>query len=184
MKPSTLQSISDEELVNLFRSTGIQHYFEAIYRRYNHKVYRKCLQLTKDEALAEDYTHDIFILLMLKINLFEGRSAFSTWFYSLTRNYCLTTQRHNQSTSNVSLDYIEVHSDDYTEMDEFKLYLLPKALGILPTEEVNLLRMKYYEGLEVSEISQLLTISTGAIKMRLKRSRAKLKKQISFWLDN
>lgn len=183
MKPSTLPSFRDEELIDLFRTTGTQDYFEAIYHRYSPKVYRQCYQLTKDVILAEDYTHDVFIMLLLKINLFEGRSAFSTWLYSLTRNYCLTLQRQQQFADRLSPDHLEIMPEDYSELEEFKLHLLPKAMGTLPTDDAKLLKMKYYDGLEVAEISKQLTVSTGAVKMRLKRSRAKLKKQLSTWLE-
>nr|WP_293841480.1 RNA polymerase sigma factor [uncultured Arsenicibacter sp.] len=185
MKPTALKTITDEELVRLFSATGSQRYFEVIYHRYNRRVYQKCLQITKDEYLAQDYAHDVFMHLLQKINYFEGRSSFSTWLYALTRNFVLTRLRTHDGAKSISLDGLESIADEYGEGGvDPKLFLLPKALSVLSSEEAQLLVMRYYEGLAFSEISRQLAISISAIKMRLNRSRAKLKKQILTWSES
>lgn len=150
MKSDTLSTRNDEKVIDLYRTTGLQPYFEAIYHRYKQRVYRKGLQITKDENLAND---------------------------------CLTRQHNSQLAIRHPLDGINILLDEYRETHDFKLFLLPKSLNTLPTDAINLLIMKDYDGLDLSEIGEPLTVSTEAIKMRLKRSRAKLKKQINSWIE-
>lgn len=185
MKNPSYSTLSDEELVRLFCATNSTTYFEALYYRYNQKVYRMCWQLTKNKQLAQDYAHDVFIQVLLKLAYFQGRSAFTTWLYTLTRNYCISKLRskRHQSQSDISLEEIDSIHDDYQEFTDQHLQLLSRALTVLSAEEANLVIMKYYQGLEVTQISEQLTISVGAVKMRLKRSREKLRKQIMLWAE-
>ena len=169
--------LKDEEIVSLYVATKSQSYFELLYHRYHRKVYRQCLQITKDTDLAQDFTQDIFIQVVLKIDSFEGRSLFASWLYSLTRNYCISKLRPEKYTTSVSLEGIKLVSEDQTDSTDATLHSLQEALQKLSPDDANLLVMKYYENLEVAQISQRLTLSVGAIKMRLKRSREKLKKQ-------
>lgn len=181
MKNPSFSALSDEELVRLFCATNSTLHFEALYHRYNQKVYRMCWQLTKDKQLAQDYTHDVFIQVLLNLSHFQGRSAFATWLYTLTRNYCISKLRGAHPKTALSLEGVDQILDDNPDATEQKFYLLSKALAILPVAEANLVVMKYYEGLDLTEISQQMTLSVGAVKMRLKRSREKLKKQIMSW---
>ena len=178
MKKSLPLSLKDEELVRLYIATKKQSYFETLYGRYYRKVYRKCIQLVKDPDLAQDYTHDIFMQVILKVDRFQERSMFATWLYALTRNYCISKLRNGHPVSYMLLDEFEFTADDYGEPTEHKLHLLQEALSLLPAEEVSLLIMKYNEELDLIQIGKQLTLTVGAVKMRLKRSREKLKKHI------
>lgn len=178
MKKSFSLSLKDEELVRLFVSTRKQIYFEVLYSRYYKKVYRQCLQLAKDPDLAQDYAHDIFMQVLLKVDRFQERSQFATWLFALSRNYCITKLRHSQVIAHVPLEDLEFPYEDYNEPIEHKLHILQEALSLLTPEEANLLIMKYNEELELTQIGEQLTLSIGAVKMRLKRSREKLRKHM------
>lgn len=178
MNNTSIPFLKDEELVSLYVATRSQSYFEDLYHRYQRKIYRQCLQLTKDTDLAQDFTQDIFMQVVLKIDRFHGRSLFSTWLFSLTRNYCISKLRMGKNNSQLPLDGISLMLEDKIDAADTTFYQLQEALCKLSTEESNLLVMKYYENLEVTQMSQRLTLSVGAVKMRLKRSRDKLRKQL------
>lgn len=179
MKNPLHSSLKDEELVRLFVSTGKQTYFEMLYHRYYQKVYRQCLLLINDPHLAQDYTHDIFMRVMLKLNNFQGRSLFTTWLYAISRNYCISRMRNMESISHIPLDeMLECMHEECSEPTEHKLNLLQDALSLLTSEEATILTMKYNEELELTQIGEQLTLSIGAVKMRLKRSREKLRKHM------
>jgi DNA-directed RNA polymerase specialized sigma24 family protein len=73
-----MKNLSDEELVRLYIDTQRNAYFERLYERYCDKVYRKCLSFTKDPVRAEDFTHDIFLKLIIKLGGFREQAKFST----------------------------------------------------------------------------------------------------------
>jgi len=78
---------TDEQLVRLYVDTQRNRFFEELYERYSDKVYRKCLSFVKNQAQAEDFTHDIFLKLIVRIGTFKETSKFSTG------NGCQTTQK-------------------------------------------------------------------------------------------
>jgi RNA polymerase sigma-70 factor (ECF subfamily) len=187
-----MKEYSDEELVRLYVETQRNEYFERLYERYCDKVYRKCLSFSKDPAQAEDYTHDVFLKLVTKLSSFREQAKFSTWLYSLTYNYCMDQVRSPRSKREVYVDEgwdrLNVAGDDegMGEIAELEAQQLQKAMQQLAAEERMLLLMKYQDDISIREIADLNGTTESAIKMRLKRSRDKLRKiyleSAIFWL--
>lgn len=152
--------------------------FEALYKQYVNKVYRKCLSMTKDADMAQDYTQDIFIKAFEKFDSFQNRSTFSTWLYSISYNYCadqLRLAKRLPTTAwvpeNVAHDIPDI-PDDY--LHEESLKLVRQSMEKLSVKERTLLRLKYEDGLTIDEIADLYALKPSAVKMRLKRSREKI----------
>jgi RNA polymerase sigma factor (sigma-70 family) len=171
-------SLQDEELVSLYVTTQRNEYFEEIYERYANKIYRKCYSFVYNQEKAEDLTHDIFLKLVVKIGTFKETSKFSTWLYSITYNYCMDQIRVNKMKTEVALnDQFDFSDDnDDAELMDFHGTELNKSLKQMPSEERMLLQMKYQEDFSIKEIAETLKISESAVKMRLMRSKDKLKR--------
>ena len=174
-----MQDFTDEELVSHYLETRSNDYFQQLYERYCTKVHRKCLSFTKDSMQAEDLTQDIFIRLIIKLDGYKKQAKFSTWLYSVTHNYCadqikLPRQRQEIAT-NGNWDGIIVSVDDSAEQDEAQGQLVQSAMSKLSHEEQELLRQKYQEEVSIKELARSYALSESAVKMRLKRSRDRLR---------
>ncbi len=182
-----VKKLTDEQLVALFIETQKNLYFEQLYDRYSDKVYRKCLSFVKDDAKAEDFTHDIFLKLVLNLSSYKETAKFSTWLYSVTYNYCIDQTRISKKYSEVGLDenFDLPDDDDDSEMAELEAQQLNKAMKQILPEEKSILMMKYQDDLSIKEISDSLDISESAVKMRLLRAKEKLRKVylegVLFW---
>ncbi|WP_420147130.1 RNA polymerase sigma factor [Spirosoma sp.] len=186
-----MEKLSDEELVRLYVETQRNTYFEKLYERYCDKVYRKCLSFTKDPIRAEDLTHDIFLKLVVKLSSFREQAKFSTWLYSITYNYCTDQLRSHNLRREVYMDdnweRLDVESDDgLAEIAEMESKQLERALKQLAPEEQTMLLMKYQDDISIRDIASINGLTESAVKMRLKRSRDKLRKNYLesavFWL--
>jgi len=185
-----MKNLTDEELVRLYLDTQQNSYFEVLYERYADRVYRKCLSFSKDPMKAEDYAHDIFLRLVLKLSSFKEQARFSTWLYSITYNYCTDQLRADRKMPVYSLE--DDHNDyagsdgDEAELAEMEAQQLQKAMVRMEPEEQMLLRMKYQDDASIRDIATVYDLTESAVKMRLKRSRDKLKKYYLesglFWL--
>lgn len=181
---------TDEELVQLFVETQRNQYFEELYERYSDRVYRKCISLVKDQAKAEDFVHDIFLKLILKLGTYKENARFSTWLYSITYNYCMDQLRLNKKRKEVYSDE-EIDMPDDIDLNtlfedpEVETKRLGTALEILNTEEKSILLMKYQDELSIREIASIFKITESAAKMRLLRTREKLRARyletVIFW---
>ncbi len=151
--------------------------FDLLYEQYVNKVYRKCLAITKDSNTAQDYTHDIFVKVLLKLESFQNRSSFSTWLYSIAHNHCLDQIRIQKRlspeslTEQIALSLPEVQSSG--SLDE-RMQNLESVLTELPAEDVQLLRFKHELGLSIQTLSKQFNLTPSAVKMRLKRTRDKI----------
>ena len=170
--------LKDEELIRQQLSTNPTACFEALYSRYVSKVYRRCLSMTKNEETAQDYTHDIFIRTFARLDRFEERATFSTWLYSISFNYCLDQIKLANRLAVTTLDdmlanqYADTHDDGAREE---RLNQLTVAMSQLTPREATLLRMKYQQELDIRQIASQLQLSESAVKMRLKRTREKVR---------
>lgn len=183
MRNLNFTNLKDEELVTLYVDTQLNVYFEEIYKRYADKVYRKCYSFVYNRGKAEDFTHDIFLKLILKIGTFKEDSKFSTWLYSITYNYCMAQIRVNKKQAEVPLsDNFDLENgDDDSEIISMQGSGLKKSLEQMPSDEKALLLMKYQDDFSIKDIAETLNISESAVKMRLLRSKEKLRK---FYLEN
>jgi RNA polymerase sigma-70 factor (ECF subfamily) len=77
-----------------------------------------------------------------------------------------------------NFDLEEVYESD---MDSMQSEDLKRSMSKIPSDEKALLLMKYQDDFSIKEIAETLNISESAVKMRLLRSKDKLKK---IYLEN
>lgn len=174
MKPN----LSDEELIRQYLHSSPNACFETLYNRYVSKIYKRCFSLTKDSEKAQDFTHDIFIRMFSRLDRFQERSTFSTWLHAISHNYCMDQLRLAKRLPTTSL---ENETDEYgcisddAESIEYSLQNLSLAMKGISPQEATLLKLKYQDGLQIHQIATQLNLKDSAVKMRLKRSRNKVK---------
>lgn len=175
------KDISDEELVKKIVAKKDSMMFGVLYDRYAKMVYNKCYGFAKSQKEAEDLTQDIFLMLFVKLGSFKGKSKFSTWLYSFTYNFCvnyvnrdkgrkISDKANNIDDSEYKLT-VEVTDESLLDLQVEKL---KKALELIEPEEKTLLLLKYQDGVSIKELESIMEISSSAIKMRLKRAKARV----------
>lgn len=169
--------LTDEEMIRQYLPGQPNHCFETLYNRYVDKVYKQCLSMTKDSEKAQDFTHDIFIKVFDKLDAFKQRSSFSTWIYSIAYNYCADQIRLSKRINTTALsDDLGQHVSENreAELHEEAVQLIKRALESLSPQEQTFLRLKYEDGVTIDEIAQQHNLTISAVKMRLKRSKARI----------
>lgn len=177
MKNINFKNLSDEKIVTLYVKSQNNGYFEEIYDRYAEKVFQKCYSFVYNHEIAEDLVHDIFLKLIVKIGTFKENSKFSTWLYSITYNHCLDYIRLKKRKGEVAIiENMDWEDDDEDkELSEWRQEELNKSMKKMEPHERMILEMKYQEDFSIKDISKTLNITESAVKMRLLRSKEKLK---------
>ena len=174
------EQYTDVELIAQIVSNNDSLLFGELYDRYSKLVYNKCLGFSKSNKEAEDLTQDIFLMLFVKLGSFRGTSKFSTWLYSFTYNFCVNYVNRNKERK---INDHSVKFDSYKEVpievtDNLLLQMqvdkLKKALELIAPEDKSLLLLKYQDGASIKELETILELKSSAIKMRLKRAKAKV----------
>ncbi|MBC8155049.1 MAG: sigma-70 family RNA polymerase sigma factor [Bacteroidetes bacterium] len=171
-------NMKDEEVIEQYLTTRPNDCFETLYSRYVKKVYNRCYSLTKDSEKAQDFTHDIFIRMFSRLDRFQGRSSFSTWLYSISYNYCMDQIQVSKRMATTGLiddmDYDTTPAVDADDSEYSSQYLSEAMNGLAPQER-QIMLLKYQDGLDIRQIAADLDLSESAVKMRLKRSRDKVR---------
>ena len=175
------ENCTDEELVNHYLVTRRNDYFEQLYQRYCGKVYQRCLSYTNDRMQADDLTQDIFLRLLNKLDTFKREAKFSTWLFSITRNYCtdqIRDPKHRRLVAlNSNWDFTDFDAEEATNQQELVFSELQTALRQLSPVEQKLLQKKYQDDVSIQELATHYSLTESAVKMRLKRSRDRLRHQ-------
>lgn len=184
-KDTNFIKLTDNQLVEGAMSTGDNLYFGELYDRYSDKVYGKCILMVNNLTIAQDLAQDILVKTFTKINTFQGKSSFSTWLYQITYTHCIDYIRKNKNIYKEELvedKYQELSSED-PGLDEdhdkilfeMKLEHVKQILSELKAEERSIILMKYQDNMSISEVGEMYGLSSSAVKMKLKRTRDKIK---------
>ena len=143
---------------------------EAV-ENYGDMLYRICLVMLKNSADAEDAVQETFITYIQKSPVFESESHKKAWLITVANNKCRDMLRYrmrHKTESEEALSTFAVESSDSGIIE---------ALMELPEKYRIVLILHYVEGYKVNEISDIVSSSASAIKMRLSRGRKLLKEK-------
>lgn len=151
--------------------------------RYGRRVHLLVSQVIRDARDAEEVAQDAFVRAFDRLEAFDpGRGSFGTWIGRIAWNLALNAVR-GQGQDNIELldniDYLD-NLDGLCAIDTEaeRLALLDRAIDRLRPEERTLLHLRYYDGLSLGELSEILDLKPGPLANRLQRIRQKLSKLI------
>ena len=174
---------SDEEIVQMTLE-NINNY-RYIIERYEGKLMRYIRGLlyvnTED---AEDILQEVFIKAYRNLNSFNPKYKFSNWIYRIAHNEAVSFLRKNKKrkleiANDPEKDIFENLASDldlekeYMEEDSAKR--VGKILAKLDTKYRDVLVLKYLEGKDYNEISEILHIPSGTVGSLISRAKIKLK---------
>lgn len=175
------KDITDEDLVKEIVAKKDSMMFGVLYDRYAKMVFNKCYGFAKSQKEAEDLTQDVFLMVFVKLASFKGNSKFSTWLYSFTYNFCVNYVNRDKGRK-ISDRSNDIGDEEYRlsqevtdeHLLELQVEKLKKALEMIPGEDKTILMLKYQDGVSIKELESTLELGTSAVKMRLKRAKAKV----------
>jgi RNA polymerase sigma-70 factor (ECF subfamily) len=184
-------SLTDAEVVDRVRR-GETALFEILMRRHNQRVYRVARSVVKDEAEAEDVMQQAYINAFVHLKQFEDRSQFSTWLTRITLYEALSRLRKMRPQQLPGgLDEGENPRDDMESLTsaqpdpEQQAYagelgrILEAAVDALPETYRAVFMLREIEGLSTSETAAGLDLGEEAVKTRLHRARAMVRRTIT-----
>jgi RNA polymerase sigma-70 factor (ECF subfamily) len=155
--------------------------FVALVGRFRERVWRVCFRLLGNEQDANDAAQEVFLRLFLHRARFEGRSRYSTWVHGIAVRVCLTMRRgrsRRQKRETLGPDDFWEQQQPGREEQPAGLSLdLMRMLDTLDEEDRAILILKYAEGHEYDELSDMFGLSPSALKMRVSRAREKLQQR-------
>lgn len=160
--------------------------FGQLFERHGERIHRYVLRLTGDPSGAEDVVAVAFLEVWRRrgsVELHNG--SLLPWLYAVTGNVVRQwrrTQRRHQALLDRLAELPPRHPDlveRQAEASEEAARVLGQVRG-LPRWERDVLVLSVWEGLSHAEIAVVLGTTTGTVKSRLSRARARLGRDRSF----
>ena len=175
---SSFSNLKDEEIARRIIAENQTDLFGILYKRYQAKVFDKVYGFIKDRQKSEEFANDILSKVYEKLPGYKGNSAFSSWVYSITYNYCIDYLRFQKKLHypdwNKNNEIPEIPDESEEDLSGVTYDNLLKILEMIHPEEKALILMKYQDELSLKQIATTLRISEDAVKMRLKRARTRI----------
>lgn len=151
--------------------------FGEIYGIYLDRIYRYILYQVKDKMTAEDLTEEVFLKAWKGLKSYRGKGkAFSSWLYRIAHNHVVDHFRSKERDSSLDTEMIAALDGPEQEVEEGIMQQeLLEALSHLTPQRRRVIILKFIEGLDTSEIAQIMRKSQGAIRVMQMRALAALR---------
>lgn len=181
--------MEESKLVELAKS-GDRQALAQLVKNNEQTVYNFSFKICRDRDKAEHIMQETFFSMIKSLHQFDGNSKISTWLYRIVSNHCLMLARKDKTRTFVSIDNDdELYEDKYTadwsnipnqniENIELKK-ILDESIDKLSPEYRIVFLLRDVEGLSTEETAQLTELSVPAVKSRLHRARAFLRKELN-----
>ena len=142
---------------------------ERAVEEYGNSLYRLCIVILQNCDDAQDAVQDCFLRYITKAPDFRSSDHEKAWLIRVATNICKDMLRFRKHADCLSIDEIRnlTSSEDNAQ--------ILGMLGLLEEKYRAVIHLHYVEGYGTNEISDMLGITSAAVKKRLQRGREKLR---------
>lgn len=159
---------------------GDRDAFKALFGAFAPKVKTYLIRHGASAAQAEDLAQETLLTVWRKAAYFDpGRASVSAWLFTIARNLRIDAIRRERASFAYDLEPPE-QADDGPAPDEQLAAAqdegrVREALKVLPVEQLEVIRLSFFQDRPHSEIAEQLKLPLGTVKSRLRLAMARLK---------
>ena len=170
--------------------------FAQLVHAHDKAVLRLALRITGSQSDAQDIYQEAFLKVYKKLDCFRFECSVSTWIYRIVTNVCLDHLRKNRNQRESSaikvnadgkefdllnqiLDDRTAHNPEQQLMRHELSARILSALERLTPRERMVFDLKYFQGMKLRAVSEILNISESSAKTSLMRAMQKLRFQLA-----
>jgi len=179
LKNISQASLTDAELIALYKTSADLQPLGVLYQRYMDLVYGVCLKYFNDQEKAKDAVMQIFEELVTKLKKHEIEN-FRGWLHMVAKNHCLMELRSRKNLKTVELpaslmqNEENVHLNGVLEKEE-NFEKLEYCLTTLSAEQSQAVRLFYLEGRSYNEIVEIMACDWNQVRSFIQNGRRNLK---------
>jgi len=180
--------ISDETLMTRIQA-GDQAALGCLFQRYGRLVRSIAARIIRDGAEAEDLVQDLFLFIHRKCGIFDSsKSSARSWIVQMAYQRAIERRRY------LTMRQFYAHADvkrtghhmvgapttesDYSAKTVFGRNGLEKVVEALSEDQRETLRLHFFEGYTLAEISEKLGQPRGNVRHHYYRGLDKLRKEM------
>jgi len=176
---------TDEQIVVL--ALDNQDYYLYLMKRYEAKLLNYILKISNiSREDAEDILQEVFIKAYQNLNDFDLNFKFSNWIYSIAHNATISAFRkknvrpqtvswEDKDLNNILKSTLDVEN---TSLQKLTYKQILKIINQLPLKYKDVLILKFVEGKDYREISDILHKPMGTTATLINRAKKSLKQEL------
>lgn len=169
------KTLSDEELLRIYKKKQSSEVIGEYYQRYGHLVMGTSMKYLKNKFDAEDLVMNMFEKLPRKL-LSHNISNFKSWLYIVTKNECLMLLRKKgKLTSSLTRELEDTDELDLKIEKDKQLEMLEDAIDNLKEEQKECIKLFYIESKSYQEITEMLHLDIKKVKSAIQNGKRNLK---------
>jgi len=183
-----LRQVSDECLLSRLRAGEVEA-LALLFGRYAKIIRHIGRRILQDDSEAEDLVQDLFLFLERKCAIFDSsKSSGGSWIIQMTYQRAIERRRRLatrhfyrcQELQSVAgrLVAIPTTEADYSPEAVFGRNGLTKVFDALSEDQRETLRLYFFEGYTLAEVSEKLAQPLGNVRNHYYRGLTKLRKQM------
>jgi len=179
------QAWTDEQVIDAVLG-GQPALYELLVRRYNQRLYRVLRAILRNDNEVEDVMQEAHVRAFQNLKSFERRAAYSTWLTRIAIHEALARIKNGKRFE--SVDFSEsgdatMPPSTFQDPEEAAAsvqtrQLLERGILALPDKYRTVLMLRDVEEMSTAETAGVLELSQEAVKVRLHRARALLRKEL------
>jgi RNA polymerase sigma-70 factor (ECF subfamily) len=172
--------VTDDELMRAYLA-GDAGAFEALYRRYDRRVYGFFLRALSDPALAEDLLQKTFLKLHRARASYRADGPVGGWIFriafNLYRDELRRRRRHPEDASDDELEDRPALDRATDELLDERAQIVRRAVDDLPQAQREAILLCKYQELSYEEAAKITNAKPDAMKLRVFRALKSLRQR-------
>jgi RNA polymerase sigma-70 factor (ECF subfamily) len=170
-----------EQLLVVRAQNRDERAFHELVTRYERRILYYIHRLLGRDADLADVMQEIWIRVFLRITTLRAPEAFRVWLYKIAHHVAVNHLRKNIRREIASLeDTHAAESAGLSDWNEYELLenaeLVHKTLERLSLAHREVLTLRFLEGLDLSEIAEVVGCNVGTAKSRLYYAKSAMRK--------
>lgn len=179
----TGEALTDGQLIGRVLA-GEPAFFEILVHRHSQRVYRAARAILREDEEAADVVQEAFLRAYRSLGQFAGRAKFLTWLTRIAIYEARARARKMRARGSIPAGFAETGGDRADLDPERRLVgremrsLMEAAIDGLPDLYRAVFILRQVQGLGTAETAECLKVTPDAVKTRLRRARALLRKEL------
>ena len=156
---------------------------EEIVRDYKDGLILYINGIVNNIFVAEEIMEETFFKIITKKPRYKPKYSFKTWLYTIGRNVAIDHLRHSKKLQDTPFDDLENYIRDEDDLErnyivEERKIIVHRALKKLNTSYRQVLWLLYFDGLSVSEASNVMRKNGRQMKNLVYRAKSALRSEL------
>ena len=149
--------------------------FEEVYNRYAQDVFRFCLSLSRNHAVADDITSETFLKAIKSGGKFAGGHSVKVWLCQIAKNTYYDYLKKQSKLTEIPEDLLSESDFELELLNKTEALKIHKLLHQLADPYKEVFSLRVFSELSFAEIGEIFGKSENWARVTFHRAKLKIK---------